>query len=160
MLKFDNNISLENVIVNIPVFIQSLITEFKKPILVKNINFKFNCKLKNEVYCKINPNLLFWSLQEIIKNSLEALNQTGEIILQIDTDPDSLVISVKDNGCGILRSIIHRVFDPEFSFGKTECNIGNGLNYTKKIVNSFDGDVVVSSSKDEGTIVMIYLPII
>ena len=64
---------------------------------------------------------------------------------------------VKDNGKGIPRKILKRIFEPFFSHGKRK-GTGLGMATVKKIVEEHGGTVEVASEEGEGTVATIVLP--
>jgi signal transduction histidine kinase len=68
------------------------------------------------------------------------------------------VIEVEDEGCGIPEEIRHRIFEPFFSFGKSE-GIGLGLATTRKIIDEHGGRIEIESRPGRGTLVRLLLPL-
>ncbi|RMF97542.1 MAG: response regulator, partial [Candidatus Schekmanbacteria bacterium] len=91
-----------------------------------------------------------------IKTSVE--NKTP--FLKIKSDCKKVLkISIEDEGSGIERAVINKIFDPFFSTTESKENIGLGLSITYSIVKEHDGDIIISSEKGKGTKTEIYLPI-
>ncbi len=103
----------------------------------------------------------------IISNLLEnALKYSGDKVrVEIsywETNDDSIVISVKDNGFGIPKSDCKYVFDKFFRSqavtNKGILGMGLGLAYVKLLVSAHKGSIEVESEKVTGTIFTIKLP--
>lgn len=94
------------------------------------------------------------SLINIIRNSLQA----DATLIQIMLSSSSGVVSViiKDNGTGIPKEILGRVFDQNFT--TKEKGMGLGLNMAKKFIESIKGRIEIIESSKEGTAVLIELP--
>jgi signal transduction histidine kinase len=60
-------------------------------------------------------------------------------------EKDSVRITIKDSGAGIAEAVFPRIFDPFFSTRKG--GIGLGLNVVKNIVESHNGNLVLSNNK-------------
>lgn len=70
-----------------------------------------------------------------------------------------LLISVKDNGCGIPEHQISRIFDPYFSTKPRDKGTGLGLSVVYGIVKQLEGFIYCESQEDTGTEFLIYLPV-
>ena len=73
---------------------------------------------------------------------------------------DYACLSVSDTGSGIDPDIITKIFDPYFTTKGPKKGTGLGLAVAKGIVQSFEGDIFISSSLGKGTEVKVLLPII
>jgi signal transduction histidine kinase len=69
-----------------------------------------------------------------------------------------LRMSVEDNGHGMDRSTMDRIFDPYFSTKKPDEGTGLGLTVTHDIIASYGGGIEVESEPDKGTTFHIFLP--
>jgi signal transduction histidine kinase len=82
----------------------------------------------------------------------------GRLQIRFLSRSEQGVIEVEDEGCGIPEEIRHRIFEPFFSFGKSE-GIGLGLATTQKIVEEHGGRIEIESSAGRGTLVRLLLPL-
>ncbi|RDY23225.1 sensor histidine kinase [Romboutsia maritimum] len=93
------------------------------------------------------------AIANIIKNSIEHTDVGGNIFIAIDESPMSVEIIIKDNGKGIPKNKLKKVFE---RFYKDENNInpqsiGIGLALTKAIVESHEGHIYVDSELGKWT---------
>ena len=51
----------------------------------------------------------------LISNAVQAMNGKGHLILSTRCEGDYLVITIRDTGCGIPKTILGRIFDPFFT---------------------------------------------
>lgn len=93
----------------------------------------------------------------IMKNSIEALNEGGLIDIFIDTTDVSMKISIKDNGYGIDNFELENIFDPFYTTRKE--GTGLGLSTVYKTVNEHNGEIKVNSILGSGTEFIILLPL-
>lgn len=93
----------------------------------------------------------------LIKNAMEAMPNGGTIITHGKVENDKVLVSVKDEGCGIPPETLAKLGEP---FYTTKQN-GNGLGLmvTKKIIEEHDGKFNIQSEIGKGTIVTIHLPV-
>jgi signal transduction histidine kinase len=71
-----------------------------------------------------------------------------------------VVVTFKDTGYGMNGSLITRIFDPFFTTREGCEGTGLGLSVVKGIVTELDGDIVVSSKENEGSVFDVYLPVL
>ncbi|WP_177188414.1 ATP-binding protein [Algoriphagus hitonicola] len=68
-------------------------------------------------------------------------------------------ISVEDNGSGIPKSLIDKIFQPFFTTKPTGSGTGLGLSLSYDIIKAHGGDLRVKSQEGEGTEMIVFLPI-
>ncbi|NRT73165.1 sensor histidine kinase [Clostridium beijerinckii] len=92
------------------------------------------------------------ALINIIKNCIEHTGEDGRISIFFDENPLFTEIKISDNGSGIEKEDLPYIFK-RFYKGKNagEDSVGIGLAMAKTIVTSQNGDINVSSRKNEGT---------
>lgn len=79
--------------------------------------------------------------------------------------PDSLkgqdyaMLQVIDNGAGMTEAVMSHVFEPFFTTKDVGEGSGLGLSTAKGIISRHQGDITVSSAKNEGTCFSVFLPL-
>ena len=70
-------------------------------------------------------------------------------------------VIIQDNGIGIPRENIDKVFDPYFSTKKkfAQKGLGLGLTICYSIIKKHEGHIEVESKEGKGTLVTLYLPV-
>lgn len=99
----------------------------------------------------------------IVLNAIKAIDNNGLINITITPENNKWVkIVFEDNGRGISKDVINRIFDPFFSEGNNSQNRGNGLGLSiaKSIVEKFGGNISVKSTVNVGTSFTVRLPLI
>jgi len=69
-------------------------------------------------------------------------------------------ISVSDTGHGIHPDVVDRVFDPYFTTKDAGQGTGLGLSVVHGIISSYDGHIGIESTVNEGTMVLVLLPLL
>lgn len=120
-----------------------------------------------EEYCdlpniKINRELMGWVVENLVKNSMEAVNpKTGVISLRtlFNTNQKKICIMVEDNGRGIPASEHGKVFSPGFTTKKR--GWGLGLTLARRIVEEYHGGRISLKTSEPGvrTVFLIELPV-
>lgn len=112
----------------------------------------------NSACAKLNPELFEWVIENLVKNSLDAIeNNSGEIKFYIKDCKNKIEIDVSDNGKGIDIKRRKDVFRPGYSTKRR--GWGLGLSLSKRIIEGYhDGKIFVKSSvPGEGTTFKIIL---
>ena len=88
----------------------------------------------------------------ILKNAVQALEgaENPEIRIENEIKEDAVVISIRDNGCGIDESLKSKIFTPNFTTKTT--GSGLGLAMVKNIMLGFEGSISFTSEKGKGTV--------
>ena len=102
-------------------------------------------------------------LQEIflnvINNSFAAMKDGGHLDIAVRRIRDSVSVTISDDGCGIPKVDLGRVFEPFFSTKTGKGGTGLGLSITSGLVQELGGDIRVESEVGKGTTFTIILPI-
>ncbi|MGI9545366.1 MAG: sensor histidine kinase [Cyclobacteriaceae bacterium] len=113
---------------------------------------------EENIQASINKPLFDWVIENICKNAVDAMSGAGIIDISINKSQDGKVaIDIADNGKGIPKNLINRVFRPGFTTKKR--GWGLGLTLVKRIVENYHrGRIFVKSSEiDQGTTFRIVL---
>lgn len=109
------------------------------------VSFSINTGNQKEIFANISPPLFDWVIENLLKNSLDAMEGTGEIRINIENLPDKVNIDLKDTGKGIPLAIQRKVFKPGFTTKKR--GWGLGLSLSKRIIEQYHkGEIFVKSS--------------
>lgn len=115
-----------------------------------NIKIYFK-QIESNIYANINPQLFSWCLENIIKNSVDAIEDKGKISITLQNDSDHLYIYIKDNGKGMSKKLFKNIFEAGYTTKKR--GWGLGLSLAKRIIEDYhSGKIKVLESKiNEGT---------
>lgn len=96
--------------------------------------------------------------QNLIKNSLQAIEENGLIEVKTYRDNGKVVAEIKDNGTGIDPGILEHLFIPNFSTKST--GMGLGLAITKKSLDDMKAEIRFLSNPGRGTTaIMMFIPL-
>lgn len=110
------------------------------------------------IMVNINPPIFEWVLENLIRNSLDAIEGQGSIHLDVIDLDHEVQIDVHDSGKGIPPNKHQKIFEPGYSTKKR--GWGLGLSLAKRIIERYhNGQIFVKRSEPEkGTIISIVLP--
>jgi len=116
----------------------------------QGISFTFHSN-SDEIHLKINKELYSWVIENLLNNAIDAVIGKGKIKLSILEDKDQVFINVIDNGKGIPKRLVKRIFQPGFTTKKR--GWGLGLSLCRRIIEDYhQGSIQIrSTSKNEGT---------
>jgi len=100
-------------------------------------------------------------LVNLVQNSMDSIIGKGEVkvVARLMDRGDSVEIKVIDNGCGIPREHLSKIFTPFFSTKERGKGTGLGLAIAYGVVKMHSGDISVQSEEGKGTTVTIRLPL-
>ena len=111
----------------------------------KQIEFSFKAP-KSPILVSLNPTLHSWTIENLVKNAIDAMKGKGRLALEIQQEGDSVKINVTDTGSGIQKSQFKSIFEPGFTTKKR--GWGLGLSLTKRIVEEYHkGTIKVLNSE-------------
>ncbi len=131
-------------------------------IRVQNEPFKIGMKKERFIFtANIQKQRIEQVLVIIINNALDSLKHIDDfdsrlLEITIENEYDFIVVRIKDNGGGIDKDILPKIFDP-FQSNKEEGGMGIGLNVAKRIIDDHGGKII-PSNRDKGALFEIYLP--
>lgn len=105
----------------------------------------------------LNKNLFQWVIENLLRNSVDAIGYEGAITIRILENGKNIVVDVEDTGKGIPKSKIKWVFSPGYTTKKR--GWGLGLSLSERIIRNYhNGKIFVKASVPEkGTIFRIVL---
>jgi two-component system, sporulation sensor kinase D len=122
----------------------------------KQVAFSYRAP-EEPIFVMINPTLHSWTIENLVKNAIDAMKGKGTLDLQIEQDAHHVKINVKDSGTGIAKNQFKTIFEPGFTTKKR--GWGLGLSLTKRIVEEYHrGKIkVLNSEIGKGTTFQISL---
>lgn len=137
--------------VDVEGLVVGVINQLKVKAAEKDIRllFEFECgEVKN---IQGDKNRLRQVLINLVQNSLKFTDVGGFIKITVNQDSEFTTISVTDNGSGIDKENLERVFDKFFQEDYNKSGSGLGLAISKEIVKLHNGEMSIESKKNVGT---------
>ena len=92
------------------------------------------------------------NILDVAENSTRAQASRVEISVEVDTEADTLTITIADDGCGMTPEQVEQVTDPFFTT-RTTRKVGLGVSFFKLAAELSGGTFQIASVPDEGTTV-------
>lgn len=105
-----------------------------------------------------DPQQLKQVFLNLIKNSIEAMNEEGQIKISGRLHGHYVEIRLSDTGGGMSQEVLSRIFDPFFTTKEGRKGYGLGLFVTHNIIKEHGGTIDVVSTLGQGTTFLIKLP--
>ncbi len=120
------------------------------------INFQLNVP-ETPIYVEMNPQLFSWTIENLVKNGIDAMKGKGKITIAIEKNSKYAKVHISDTGKGLNKSEFKRIFNPGHTTKKR--GWGLGLSLAKRIIEEYhNGKIkVLKSVPGEGTTMEISL---
>ncbi|OAB79990.1 sensor histidine kinase [Cochleicola gelatinilyticus] len=119
---------------------------------------KFEIDVPDEpVFVELNKQLYSWTIENLVKNGIDAMKGKGTISVSIITTSKNALVHISDTGKGIPKKNFKRIFTPGFTTKKR--GWGLGLSLAKRIIDEYhNGKIrVLKSTPTLGTTIEISL---
>lgn len=173
ILTFSRQVEQEKVLVSVSDVLSETIG-FVRSAVPSDIVIKSRITVKRaNVFA--DPTQLFRVFLNLMTNAVQSMEDSGgtlsvnmEIVegklirheLNKDIVADDYVLVVfKDTGKGMEPSLISRVFEPFFTTREVGKGTGLGLSVVHGIITELEGEILVSSKKEKGSVFYVYLPV-
>lgn len=112
----------------------------------------------DEVLLPFNASLISWTLENLIKNGLDAMKGEGRLCVRLNENLHEVSLEIQDSGTGIAAGDIHKIFAPGFTTKAR--GWGLGLSLAKRIVEDYHrGQIGVKKTQQgKGTRFVLHLP--
>lgn len=124
--------------------------DYLKSRFSNQVTFSFKAP-ENAIMVSLNPALHSWTVENLVKNAIDAMKGRGRLTVEIIEENNLVKILVTDSGKGIPKKEFKKVFEPGFTTKKR--GWGLGLSLTKRIVEEYHkGKIkVLNSEINKGT---------
>jgi PAS domain S-box-containing protein len=112
---------------------------------------------KNLPMLKIDVSQFNLAISNLLINSIQAVSEKGDIHLFTRGSKKNVFIVLQDNGTGISKEHLPKIFD--FMFSTKPMGSGLGLSIAKKIISDHHGEITVKSEANRGSVFKIRIPL-
>jgi signal transduction histidine kinase len=105
-----------------------------------------------------DPGQINQAFMNLLANACDAAPPGGNVWITTRAEPGAVVISIRDDGPGIVADIRGRIFDPFFTTKDVGEGTGLGLAITQSIVTAHGGQLDVTCPDAGGAIFTVTLP--
>jgi hypothetical protein len=112
------------------------------------------------IYVNLNKQLYSWTVENLVKNAIDAMKGKGQISISIFQEGKDVKINITDSGKGIPKTKFSKIFDPGYTSKKR--GWGLGLSLAKRIIEDYhQGKIkVLHSEVGKGTTMQISLKLV
>ena len=131
------------------------LVEYHKTRIPKSKKIDLKLLINDDCYINGDSILLYWSFENLVKNSIESIKSNiGMIKIEVTQIDSDIKIIIEDNGIGIINKDKNKIFKPGYSTKSR--GWGLGLSLSKRIINDIhQGTIKLLKSNKEGTSLLI-----
>jgi signal transduction histidine kinase len=119
-------------------------------------------KLTNECHANADSNMINTVIRNLLSNAVKYTLFSGKIIVSSSSNSEYVKLSIKDNGVGINKTNVEKLFDIEANIctrgTNNESGTGLGLKLCKEFVEKNNGKITVISEIGKGSEFKVQLP--
>ena len=128
--------------------------------VARKIDIELSCP--ENLSAKMEPRLLEQAVVNLLDNAVKYSNEESSIRVEASQGEGEIILSVRDEGCGIEKKHLSRLFERFYRVDKARSRqlggTGLGLAIVKHIAQAHGGHVNVESTPGKGSTFSIYLP--
>ncbi len=158
-MVYNHRSSLEKTKINIKKIIEEVIDNQENESGYKDSEWKIKVDQKADFY--VDSKRIKLILRNLFSNSIKYRdkNKAKNIIeIKANCNNDYLKIEVKDNGIGMKKEQLDKVFEMFYRADHSTRGIGLGLHIIKQAVQKLDGTIEINSEYQEGTEIIFSIP--
>lgn len=145
----------KNEIMDLKQIIKTLDPLIRSEALMNRISYQ--CELPNQPIYVIGTNdQMKQVILNITKNAFESMEAGGSLTIKLSAKNSKCQIKIIDTGMGISEQAIKKIFQPFYT--SKDMGTGLGLVVCRRIIESFGGEIFITSKENYGTQVDIFLP--
>ena len=112
---------------------------------------------EGDIQVDVDPRLIQQALVHLIRNSIEAMPQGGELVVEVRQEEETVRIDIRDSGKGMEGGRLGQAVDPFFT--TKLIGTGIGLTLVKRIVEDHGGSLTLKSGSNGGVEATMVLPV-
>jgi len=151
-----NKIKIVKEEIDINLLLEDVYNSFKILAKSNNVKLTYNNKKNDDIYIIGDYERLKQVLINLLKNSLESIEEKGKIEIYTDINKKNIDITIKDNGKGMEKEVLEKI--TEMFYTTKENGTGIGVALSNEIIRAHNGILNYNSEKNKGTTAVIRLP--
>ncbi len=129
--------------------LKSVFKLYRRELKSKNIAWDISIgNMSSRIH--VNSTSIKQVLINILKNAIEAIGHSGNIHCSIYDEGNTIILEVKDTGCGMGDETLDKLFNPFYTTKSDGTGLGLSIAYTT--LKEHDGRIDVESEIDQGTL--------
>ncbi len=158
LLNFSRPMHTEKKKNNINEVILKIISGFKFISGHKDIKIKKNLQKELPLF-SFDSSQIEEIFSNIITNAIQAIPKTGTINISSLSEDNKVIVEISDNGNGIAKENLSKVFLPFYSSKEYGKGTGLGLAIAKRVIGEHNGEIMVESKVGKGTKFRLVFPV-
>ena len=148
-------IELNRSLVQVKDIVNQLNNDYKIELENNNIDFSITTKIP-EKYISIDILKMKRVVSNMVSNSTRYLKNGGKIMIDISEEDKNYKFVIKDNGPGVNKKIINKIFEPLFTTDSSRKISGLGLSICKEFIEMHGGEI--NAYNDNGLVIEFTIP--
>lgn len=112
------------------------------------VDLKVESMINPGITIPLNSSLFEWVIENLCKNSVDAMNGEGQIIIKLVQHNDNIILDVEDTGKGIPKAAHKNIFKPGYT--TKERGWGLGLSLSRRIIEIYHGGKIFVKRSESG----------
>jgi signal transduction histidine kinase len=138
--------------------LQALLPRFRSAFQARQIGFEVEGAFEN-IAISTESSEFRDAIGSLLQNALDACSPSDSVVLTVQAWGGSVELSVKDTGCGMSPRAVANAFSLYFSGREHGRGLGISLANVRRVVDSMQGEISISSGEGTGTQVRIRVPV-
>jgi signal transduction histidine kinase/CheY-like chemotaxis protein len=173
ILTFSRQVEQEKIQISISEILKETIG-FVKSAIPSNIIIRSRISKKDPIVFA-DPTQLFRVFLNLMTNAIQSMEEKGGTLSvnlavvkgnrvqhelnKVIVADEYVILTFKDTGKGMNPSLMRRIFEPFFTTRDVGKGTGLGLSVIHGIITEMEGEILVSSKKEKGSVFYVYLPL-
>ncbi len=154
----DNKMTIESITFDVAEKVREWTEVFRPTADKKNVDMSISSPQQLQVHSDINKvERIFYNL---LSNALKYTQENGEIYIEVrELDGGRFSLQVGDNGIGMSKETLSKIFERFYMVDGSTKGTGIGLAIVKSFTELLGGSVAVESKEGEGSTFTVELPV-